>query len=150
MSQHHHSRAQHLVQPADDPLPQAAAPQEPDPQSHRHHEPQVTHTDSAGALLQRARRCQSGDRAGSAEEAVRQARGLEASRCRTRDGARGAEAVVILLAALLLAIPPLQTVIIATPRGVTSIPLTAERGGPAVAASRLAVPLGLTAEVSGA
>ena len=57
---------------------------------------------------------------------------------------------MILLAALVLGVPPLQTVTISTPRGVTSIPLTAERGAPAVAASRLAVPLGLTAEVSGA
>ena len=44
---------------------------------------------------------------------------------------------------------PLQTVTIATPRGVTSIPLSAERGAPAIAVSRLTVPLGLTAEVSG-
>ncbi|PYO70574.1 MAG: hypothetical protein DMD71_01605, partial [Gemmatimonadetes bacterium] len=55
---------------------------------------------------------------------------------------------MILLAVSLLG--PMQAVTIATPRGVTSIPLSAERGALAVAASRLAVPLGLTAEVSGA
>ena len=55
---------------------------------------------------------------------------------------------MILLAVWLLG--PMQAVTIATPRGVTSIPLSAERGALAVAASRLAVPLGLTAEVSGA
>ena len=45
--------------------------------------------------------------------------------------------------------PPPQSVVIATPRGETSVPVTTERGTAAVAASRVASPLGLTLALDG-
>ena len=54
--------------------------------------------------------------------------------------------IVLLLVAL--ATPP-QAVVIATPRGQTSVPVTTERGQAAVAASRLAAPLELTVALDG-
>src|SRR5207249_493330 len=54
--------------------------------------------------------------------------------------------IVLLLVAL--ATPP-QAVVIATPRGQTSVPVTAERGQAAVAAARLATPLELTVALDG-
>ena len=54
--------------------------------------------------------------------------------------------IVLLLVAL--ATPP-QAVVIATPRGQTSVPVTTERGQAAVAASRLAAPLELTMALDG-
>ena len=54
--------------------------------------------------------------------------------------------IVFLLVAL--ATPP-QAVVIATPRGQTSVPVTTERGQAAVAASRLAAPLELTVALDG-
>jgi N-acetylmuramoyl-L-alanine amidase len=44
---------------------------------------------------------------------------------------------------------PLQAVVIATPRGQTSVPVTMERGSAAVAAPLLARPLGLTVSLEG-
>ena len=44
---------------------------------------------------------------------------------------------------------PSQTVVVATPRGQTSVPVTTERGPAAVAASRLAAPLELTVALDG-
>ena len=55
--------------------------------------------------------------------------------------------IALLLVALAL---PRQAVVIATPRGQTSIPVTTERGQWAVAASRLAPPLELTVALDGA
>lgn len=60
-----------------------------------------------------------------------------------------------LLAALLLASPAArvtspESVLVVTPRGQTVIPVSIERGGPAVAAPLLAEPLGLTLTVTGA
>ena len=54
--------------------------------------------------------------------------------------------IVLLLVAL--ATPP-QAVVIATPRGQTSVPVTTERGQAAVAAARLATPLELTVALDG-
>jgi len=54
--------------------------------------------------------------------------------------------IVLLLVAL--ATPP-QAVVIATPRGQTSVPVTTERGQAAVAAARLAAPLELTVALDG-
>src|SRR2546430_13242312 len=51
--------------------------------------------------------------------------------------------VMIVLLLVALATPP-QAVVIATPRGQTSVPVRTERGQAAVAASRLAAPLELT------
>ena len=45
--------------------------------------------------------------------------------------------------------PPPQVVVIATPRGETSVPVTTERGTAAVAATRLGPPLGLTLALDG-
>src|SRR5438874_13685128 len=45
--------------------------------------------------------------------------------------------------------PPRPAVLIATPRGETSVPLTMERGSAAVAVSLLARPLALTAALDG-
>src|SRR5436309_10115886 len=45
--------------------------------------------------------------------------------------------------------PPPQVVVIATPRGETSVPVTTERGTAAVAAPRLGAPLGLTLVLDG-
>ncbi|HXL51623.1 MAG TPA: N-acetylmuramoyl-L-alanine amidase [Gemmatimonadales bacterium] len=45
--------------------------------------------------------------------------------------------------------PPPQSIVIATPRGETSVPVTTERGTAAVAASRVASPLGLTLALDG-
>src|SRR5207245_5155132 len=45
--------------------------------------------------------------------------------------------------------PAAQAVLIATPRGETAVPVTTERGTAAVAASRLAPPLGLTLALDG-
>jgi len=50
---------------------------------------------------------------------------------------------------LVTASPPPQVVVIATPRGETSVPVTMERGTAAVAAARLGPPLGLTVELDG-
>lgn len=55
---------------------------------------------------------------------------------------------MILLLLVALATPP-QAVVIATPRGQTSVPVTTERGQAAVAASRLAAPLELTVALEG-
>lgn len=49
----------------------------------------------------------------------------------------------------LIAPPPPQAVLIVTPRGTTTVPLTTERGIVAVAAPRLAAPLGLTVVLEG-
>src|SRR3989454_6148614 len=50
----------------------------------------------------------------------------------------------------LLAAPGLPgVVVIATPRGQTSVPITLERGGAAVAVPLLAQPLGLTVAIEG-
>src|SRR5438034_4524895 len=50
----------------------------------------------------------------------------------------------------LLAVPGLPgAVVIATPRGQTSVPITLERGGAAVAVPLLAQPLGLTVAIEG-
>src|SRR2546425_10279384 len=50
----------------------------------------------------------------------------------------------------LLAVPRLPgAVVIATPRGQTSVPITLERGGAAVAVPLLAQPLGLTVAIEG-
>jgi len=54
--------------------------------------------------------------------------------------------IVLLLVAL--ATPP-QAVVIATPRGQTSVPVTTERGQAAVAAARLTAPLELTVALDG-
>ncbi|OLB15823.1 MAG: hypothetical protein AUH07_02365 [Gemmatimonadetes bacterium 13_2_20CM_70_9] len=56
---------------------------------------------------------------------------------------------MIPLACLLLLLAPPQTVVIATPRGLTSVPITMERGSSAVAAPLLAGPLGLTVAIEG-
>jgi len=45
--------------------------------------------------------------------------------------------------------PPRPAVLIATPRGETSVPLTMERGSAAVAVSLLAQPLALTTALDG-
>src|SRR5207245_7973740 len=45
--------------------------------------------------------------------------------------------------------PAAQAVLIATPRGETSVPVTTERGTAAVAAPRLGPPLGLTLALDG-
>lgn len=50
---------------------------------------------------------------------------------------------------VLVTVPPPQVVMIATPRGETSVPITTERGTAAVAASRLGAPLGLTVVLDG-
>ena len=55
---------------------------------------------------------------------------------------------MIALLLVALATPP-QAVVIATPRGQTSVPVTTERGQAAVAASRLAAPLELTVALDG-
>lgn len=54
--------------------------------------------------------------------------------------------IVLLLVALAT---PTQAVVIATPRGQTSVPVTTERGQAAVAAARLAAPLDLTVALDG-
>jgi N-acetylmuramoyl-L-alanine amidase len=56
---------------------------------------------------------------------------------------------MIALLCLLLGIPRPPTVVIATPRGLTSVPVTLERGSAAVAAPLLAEPLGLTVALEG-
>src|SRR5207237_7184286 len=58
---------------------------------------------------------------------------------------------VLVWALLATVAPPLppQVVVIATPRGETSVPVTTERGTAAVAALRLGPPLGLTAVLDG-
>jgi len=53
-----------------------------------------------------------------------------------------------MIALLLLVLLP-QQVLIATPRGLASIPVSTERGAAAVAAARLAQPLGLVASLEG-
>ena len=55
----------------------------------------------------------------------------------------------LLWVVLVITPPPLQSVVIATPRGETSVPVTTERGTAAVAASRVASPLGLTLALDG-
>ena len=50
---------------------------------------------------------------------------------------------------VLVTAPPPQVVLIATPRGETSVPVTMERGTTAVAAPRLGPPLGLTVVLDG-
>jgi N-acetylmuramoyl-L-alanine amidase len=57
--------------------------------------------------------------------------------------------VSALLWLVLVTAPPPQVVLIATPRGETSVPVTTERGTAAVAALRLAPPLGLTLALTG-
>src|SRR5207249_6280752 len=56
--------------------------------------------------------------------------------------------VWVLLATVAPPLPP-QVVVIATPRGETSVPVTTERGTAAVAALRLGRPLGLTVVLGG-
>src|SRR5438093_6680574 len=58
---------------------------------------------------------------------------------------------VLVWALLATVAPPLppQVVVIATPRGETSVPVTTERGTAAVAALRLGPPLGVTAVLDG-
>src|SRR5437773_10071359 len=58
---------------------------------------------------------------------------------------------VLVWALLATVAPPLpqQVVLIATPRGETSVPVTSERGTAAVAALRLGPPLGLTVVLDG-
>ena len=55
----------------------------------------------------------------------------------------------VLLWLVLVTVPPPQVVMIATPRGETSVPITTERGTAAVAALRLGAPLGLTVVLDG-
>ena len=58
----------------------------------------------------------------------------------------------VLLCVVLVTVAPLpsqQVVVIATPRGETSVPVTSERGTAAVAALRLGPPLGLTVVLDG-
>jgi len=57
--------------------------------------------------------------------------------------------VSVLLWLVLVTVPPPQVVTIATPRGETTVPITTERGTAAVAAPRLAAPLGLTVLLEG-
>jgi len=60
--------------------------------------------------------------------------------------------VSVLLCVVLVTVAPLpsqQVVLIATPRGETSVPVTSERGTAAVAALRLGPPLGLTVVLDG-
>jgi len=60
--------------------------------------------------------------------------------------------VSVLLCVVLVTVAPLpsqQVVLIATPRGETSVPVTSERGTAAVAALRLGPPLGLTVILDG-
>jgi len=60
--------------------------------------------------------------------------------------------VSVLLCVVLVTVAPLpsqQVVVIATPRGETSVPVTSERGTAAVAALRLGPPLGLTVVLDG-
>jgi len=57
--------------------------------------------------------------------------------------------VSALLWLLLVTTPPPQVVLIATPRGETSVPVTTDRGTAAVAAPRLGPPLGLTLVLDG-
>jgi N-acetylmuramoyl-L-alanine amidase len=57
--------------------------------------------------------------------------------------------IAALLSLALGAAPPPQAVMIATPRGETSVPITMERGSAAVAAPLLARPLGLTVALDG-
>ncbi|HXL35063.1 MAG TPA: hypothetical protein VN953_09075, partial [Gemmatimonadales bacterium] len=54
-----------------------------------------------------------------------------------------------LLWLVLVTTPPPQVVLIATPRGETSVPVTTDRGTAAVAAPRLGPPLGLTLVLDG-
>src|SRR5207249_3982145 len=142
-----------LQQPAARALPQAAAPRARDPQAHRRHESQGTHHRAARAVLQgRAR--QGGDRARQGEAAARQAGRAEAARggAGARAGRQGETDVSVLLWLVLVTAPPApapQTVLIATPRGETSVPVSTERGSAAVAAPRLGPPLGLTVALDG-
>ena len=55
----------------------------------------------------------------------------------------------LLWLALVTATPAPQVVVIATPRGETSVPVTSERGSAAVAAPLLGPPLGLTVAIEG-
>jgi len=55
----------------------------------------------------------------------------------------------LLWVVLVITQPPPQSVVIVTPRGETSVPVTTERGTAAVAASRVASPLGLTLALDG-
>jgi len=57
--------------------------------------------------------------------------------------------VSALLWLVLVTTPPPQVVLIATPRGETSVPVTTDRGTAAVAAPRLGPPLGLTLVLDG-
>jgi len=57
--------------------------------------------------------------------------------------------VSALLWLVLVTTPPAQVVLIATPRGETSVPVTTDRGTAAVAAPRLGPPLGLTLVLDG-
>ena len=55
----------------------------------------------------------------------------------------------LLWVVLVITPPPPQSVVIATPRGETSVPVSTERGTAAVAAPRVASPLGLTLALDG-
>src|SRR5256885_7349683 len=138
-----------LQQPAAARPPQVATPRAGDSQADRRDEPQGAHDRAARAVLQ-GRRRQGRDRPRQGKAAARQARGSEAPR--RRAGARppsAGPARMIPLACLLLLLAPPQTVVIATPRGLTSVPITMERGSSAVAAPLLAGPLGLTVAIEG-
>src|SRR2546422_792988 len=119
-------RRRQLQQSAARPLPQAVAPQEGNPPAHRRHDATGAHADPLGSLFQ-GWHGEGGDRARPGQAAARQARGPEASGRRARDGPRGTEARMIGLL-LLFAAPP-QAVVIATPRGATTVPVRNDRGG---------------------
>src|SRR2546427_2495070 len=138
-----------LQHPAAGPLPQVVAPRARDPQADRRDEPQGAHDRASRAVLQ-GRRRKGRDRPRQGKAAARQARGPEAPRRRTGARSSGAgPARMIPFACVLLILAPPQTVVIATPRGLTSIPITMERGSSAVAAPLLAGPLGLTVAIEG-
>src|SRR2546422_534598 len=108
---------------------------------------------AARAVLQgRAR--QGGDRTRQGEAAARQAGRAEAARggAGARAGRQGETDVSVLLWLVLVTAPRApapQAVLIATPRGETSVPVTTERGTAAVAAPRLGPPLGLVLALDG-
>src|SRR5207247_10334268 len=91
---------------------------------------------------------QGSDRTRQGEAAARQAGRAEAARggAGARAGRQGETGVSVLLWLVLVTAPRApapQAVVIATPRGETSVPVTPERGPAAAAAPRLAPPLGL-------
>src|SRR5439155_922864 len=79
---------------------------------------------------------------------ARQARGAETARRRARDGPRCEGKTVMMVLLLLASLIP-QQVLIATPRGQASIPVSNETGAAAVASVLLARPLGLKVSLAG-